>query len=174
MVHRILTGWERHRAVIRAWLVLIGVIGVFLILQPFLIYTGFIPWANAMTAHLLAFALSVLGTASRAEGTVVRSEVFSLEIIAECTAILPIVLFLAAVVATPSAKKTKLWALSWGVPVILLFNLIRLVSLIYLGALMPRAFETVHVLVWQPLTILFALALWLLWAERALTPPAGS
>lgn len=169
MVHSILTAWERQRAVIRAWLVLIGVIGVFLILQPFLIYAGFIPWANAMTANLLAFALSLLGTASHAEGTLVRSEIFSLEIIAECTAILPIVLFLAAVVATPSSKKTKLWALTWGVPAVLLFNLIRLVSLIYLGALMPTAFETVHLLVWQPLTILFALALWLLWADRLRT-----
>ncbi len=166
MVHSILTVWERHRAVIRACLILAGTIAAFLVLQPFLIYIGFIRWANEMTAQALAFVLWLLGTGGHAEGTLVRSEIFSLEIIAECTAILPIVLFLAAVAATPSSRKTKLWALTWGVPAILLFNLIRLVSLIYLGALMPTAFETVHLLIWQPLTILFALALWLLWADR--------
>jgi exosortase/archaeosortase family protein len=166
MIQRLRTVWSKNRTVMRAWLVFAGTIAAFLVLQPFLIYIGFIHGANASTATALAFVLRLLGAGSHAEGTLVRSEIFSLEIIAECTAILPIVLFLAAVAATPSSRRAKFWVLVWGVPAIFLFNLIRLVSLVYIGHIAPRAFESVHLLVWQPLIILFALALWLLWAER--------
>lgn len=156
----------RNRALVQAWLVLGGTILAFVVLQPFLIYIGFVRWANEITAQLLAFALRLLGNTSSVEGTIVRSQIFSLEIIFECTAILPIVLFVAAVAATPSRTKAKLLAFLWGLPLIVLFNLIRLVSLVYIGHLMPEAFETVHLFVWQPLMILFALALWLWWIER--------
>lgn len=145
---------------------LLGVIGGFILLQPFLFFVGFIQWANEMTAQLLALALRLLGHSSYAEGAVMRSELFSLEIVFECTAILPLVLFVAVVAATPSQAKAKFWALVWGLPALVLFNLVRLVSLVYLGHFMPRAFETAHLFVWQPLIVLFALALWLLWVER--------
>lgn len=153
-------------ALVRAWLTLAGTIGTFLILQPFLFFIGFIRWTNEITAYLLAWTLTLFGNTSSAVGTLVRSEIFSLEIIFECTAILPMVLFLAAVAATPSPQRAKLWAFVWGLPAIVLFNLVRLVGLVYIGYLAPRAFETVHLLVWQPLTILFAVALWLVWVER--------
>ncbi len=155
-----------RNALVRAWLTLVGTVGAFLVLQPALISFGVVRWADRITAQLLAFTLSLLGTPSFAEGTLVRSEIFSLEIIFECTAILPIVLFLAAVAATPSPRRAKLWALVWGLPAIGLFNLVRLVSLVYIGHLAPKYFETAHLFVWQPLTILFALGLWLAWVER--------
>lgn len=157
---------NRNRSLVRAWVTLAGAIGAFVVLQPLLIYLGFVRWANELTAQLLAFALGLLGTSSSVEGAVVRSQIFSLEIIFECTAVLPIVLFVAAVAATPTVSKAKLWALVWGVPSLVLFNLVRLVSLVYIGRLAPQIFDTVHVLIWQPLTILFGLALWLLWVER--------
>lgn len=164
--------WARHRPLVRAWLVLVGTIGAFLVLQPFLIRIGLVRWANEITAQLLALALTLLGNTSYTKGTLVRSESFLLEIIFECTAILPLVLFVAAVAATPSQTKAKLLAFLWGLPLIVLFNLIRLVSLVYIGHLMPEAFETVHLFVWQPLMILFALALWLWWIERLRPHPS--
>lgn len=166
MIGRLHTAWHKHRTLVRAWLTLAGVIGGFLLLQPLLFEIGFIRWANENTARLLALTLTLLGNPSTASGTLVRSELFSLEIIFECTAILPLVLFVAAIAATPTRTPARLLALAWGIPAIVLFNLIRLVSLVYIGRLAPKAFDTAHLLVWQPLTILFALALWLLWLER--------
>lgn len=156
--------------VVRAWLILAGTIASFLLLQPFLIYSGVIHGANVITAYMLAFALWLLGAGGQAEGTAVYSELFSLEIIAECTAILPIIVFLAAVLATPASKRDKVWALAVGLLAIMLFNLMRLVSLVYIGYLAPEAFKTVHLLVWQPLIILFSIVLWLLWVERLRAP----
>lgn len=150
----------------RSWLVLAGTIGGFLLAQPFLIYVGFIEWANRLTAQMLAGLLWLLGVGGIAEGARVRSDVFSLEIVAECTAILPIVIFLGALWATPATARARWSAVLVGIPLIVLFNLLRLVSLIYIGHLAPRWVETVHLLIWQPLVILFSVGLWLWWAER--------
>ncbi|MCS6936557.1 MAG: archaeosortase/exosortase family protein [Candidatus Bipolaricaulota bacterium] len=154
------------RSLVRSWLVLGATIGGFLLVQPFLIYIGFVSWANHLTAQMLAGLLRLLGAGGSAEGAYVRSEFFSLEIVAECTAILPIVIFLGAVWATPATTRSRWSAVLMGVPAIVLFNLVRLVSLIYIGYLAPRWIETVHLLVWQPLVILFSVGLWLWWAER--------
>lgn len=166
MIGRLHAAWHKHRVLVRAWLTLVGIIGAFFLLQPLLFEIGFIRWANESTARLLALTLTLLGNPSTASGTLVRSELFSLEIVFECTAILPLVLFVAAVAATPTRMPARLLALAWGIPAIAFFNLIRLASLVYIGRLAPHAFETAHLLVWQPLTILCAVALWLLWLER--------
>lgn len=154
------------RPLLRSWFILAGIIGGFLLLQPFLVYTGIISWVNNLTAQLLAGVLRLLGAGGAAQGTHVRSELFSLEIVAECTAVLPVVIFLGAVWATPATARSRWGALLWGLPAIVLFNLFRLLSLIYIGHLAPRWVESVHLLVWQPLVILFSVGLWLWWAER--------
>lgn len=166
LLGRLRRNWAEYRPILRSWGILAGTIGSFLLLQPFLIYSGAIPWINRLTAQMLAGILWLLGAGGAAEGTHVRSELFSLEIVAECTPILPIVIFLGAVWATPARRSSRLWTLAWAVPAMVLFNLLRLLSLIYLGYLAPRWVESVHLLVWQPLMILFAMGLWLWWAER--------
>lgn len=166
LLDRLRQGLVEQRPLWRSWLILAGTIVGFLLLQPFLIFSGFIAWANRLTAQLLATTLWLLGADGQAESTHVRSELFSLEIVAECTAIVPLVIFSAAVFATPAPTKIKLWALLWGLPAIKLFNLLRLVSLTYIGYLAPRSIESVHLLVWQPLVLLFSIGLWLWWAER--------
>lgn len=167
MIQRLRNSLSAHRALLRAWLILVGTLATFLLIQPFLIYVGFMEWANAITAQMLAFVLWLLGAEGQAQGPVVYSDLFPVEIVAECTAILPVVIFLAAVLATPqTTTRGRSWAFVVGVPAIVVFNLIRLVSLMYIGYLMPKAFETVHLLIWQPLMIIFSIALWLLWAER--------
>ncbi len=152
--------------ILRAWGILAGTIVGFLLVQPFLIYSGVIPWINRLTAQMLAVVLWLLGAGGAAQDTQVRSELFSLEIVAECTAILPSVILLGAVWATPATTPSRLWALAWAVPALVLFNLLRLLSLVYLGYLAPRWVESVHLLVWQPLMVLCAMGLWLWWAER--------
>lgn len=166
MISRLRALWDAHRAVVRAWLVLAGTIAAFLLIQPLLLYVGFIHWANGVTAQALAFALWLLGAGGHAEGPLVHSELFSLEIIAECTAILPIVIFAAAVFAASATRREKTWAFALGLPALVFVNLIRLVSLVYIGQIAPKTFDTVHLLIWQPLIILFSVALWLLWMER--------
>jgi len=158
--------WQRHGIVLRAWLVFVLAIAGLVTVQFILsLYTGFDPWINQATANMLAAALWLLGVGGEASGEVVSSKIFSAEIIAECTAIFPIMIFLAAVIAYPCTWKKKLLGMALGVPAILFINLIRLVSLFYIGYWFPNWFETAHLLVWQSLIIFFAVLLWLVWAE---------
>ncbi len=165
-VTRAQTFWQRNGLILRAWLVFALMIGFFSALLLLLsLYTDFEPWLNHATATALAGALWLLGADAQASGTLVTSKIFSAEIITECTAIFPLMIFLAAVVAYPCAWKKKLWGMALGVPAILVINLIRLVSLFYIGYWFPSAFETAHLLIWQSLIIFFAVLLWLVWVE---------
>ncbi len=165
-VARVQNFWRRNGVILRAWLVFAAMIALFTTILLFLnLYTGFDQWLNQATAAMLAGALWLLGAGGQAVGTIVTSKVFSAEIITECTAIFPIMIFLAAVIAYPSRWKQKLWGIVLGVPAILFVNLIRLVSLFYIGYWFPSIFETAHLLVWQSLIIFFAVLFWLIWVE---------
>jgi exosortase H (IPTLxxWG-CTERM-specific) len=158
--------WQRNRLMLRAWLIFaIAIAGLVTIQLLLSLYTGFDPWLNRMTANMLAGALWLLGAGGQAAGTIVGSKIFSADIITECTAVFPIMIFLAAVIAYPCAWKKKLLGMALGVPAILFINMVRLVSLFYIGYWFPNWFETAHLLVWQSLIIFFAVLLWLIWAE---------
>ncbi len=158
--------WQRNGVIIRAWLIFALMIGLFTTLLLVLnLSTNFDEWLNGATAAMLAGALWLLGAGGQTAGTVVTSKIFSAEIITECTAVFPIMIFLAAVIAYPSGWRKKLWGIALGVPAILFVNLIRLVSLFYIGYWFPSVFETAHLLVWQSLIIFFAVLFWLVWVE---------
>lgn len=165
-VTRVQNFWQRNKLIIRAWTVFALMIVVFTTLLLFLnLYTGFDAWLNRVTAVMLAGALWLLGAHGQAVGTVVTSKIFSAEIITECTAIFPLMIFVAAVIAYPSGWRKKLWGILLGVPAILFVNLIRLVTLFYIGYWFPSVFEAAHLLVWQSLIIFFAVLFWLIWVE---------
>lgn len=165
-VTRVQDFWRRNKLIIRAWTVFALMIGVFTtVLLVLNLYTDFDSWLNHATAAMLAGALWLLGAGGQTVGTVVTSKIFSAEIITECTAIFPIMIFLAAVIAYPSGWKKKLWGIVLGVPAILFVNLIRLVTLFYIGYWFPSVFEAAHLLVWQSLIIFFAVLFWLIWVE---------
>lgn len=158
--------WQRNSVIIRAWAVFALMIGLFTTLLLVLnLSTNFDEWLSGATAAMLAGALWLLGAGGQTTGTVVTSKIFSAEIITECTAVFPIMIFLAAVIAYPSGWRKKLWGIALGVPAILFVNLIRLVSLFYIGYWFPSVFETAHLLVWQSLIIFFAVLFWLIWVE---------
>jgi len=58
-----------------------------------------------------------------------------------------------------------------GVSVLFVVNVVRLVSLYYVGVHWPSALDVVHQVVWQSLVIAIVVAMWLLWAGRASRRP---
>jgi len=96
---------------------------------------------------------------------------FSLSIERGCDAIHPSALFVAAVLASPVALWTKLPGCLAGTFVLMALNLLRIVSLFYAKIYWPRAFDVLHVEVWQALFILLAVLLWAAWAAWALRRP---
>ena len=118
------------------------------------------------TAHLTAMALSVLGEAVRVEGVSLYSPLLNMRIVSECTAITPTMVFVAAVLAFPSSVSVKLKGLLLGIVALYLINLVRVVSLYYIGTHAPDQMEFAHIVVWQAVMVLIAIGLWSLWAAR--------
>lgn len=117
-------------------------------------------------ALLSGLALNLLSFEATVSGTVLRLEGFAAQIGDVCTGIFVVAVYFAGVLAYPSRAREKLKGLLLGASTILLLNLIRVISLLYIGRYFPVFFETAHLLIWQSLIIFSALLAWLYWTER--------
>ena len=134
---------------------------------------GLFPAYLRVNADLSAGIIRVLGRPAMAAGVSVVSPEFSLSIQKGCDAIDPSALFAAGVLAFQVSLTAKLPALLIGTLSLLAINLVRIVSLFYVGIHFPKAFHAMHVDVWQPAFILLAIALWAAWALLATRPAAS-
>ncbi len=119
-------------------------------------------WTASWTSH----ALNLLGGSTTVSGTVLWSDDFAVNIVAECTAVGPLVLYLGAVLAYPAPLRAKTLGAILGLVVLTAVNLVRIMSLFWLGTSYPQYLNVVHLLVWQTAIILLAIVLWLLWVEK--------
>jgi exosortase H (IPTLxxWG-CTERM-specific) len=119
-----------------------------------------------MLARMTSWLATALGMSSQAAGSTVSNGSYALEVIWQCSGATPMAVFVAAVAAFPASWRSKI--LGWVVGLALLFvaNLLRILTLLYVGAEHPMSFETVHLRVWQPLLILLTVVLWLAWVMR--------
>ena len=80
-------------------------------------------------------------------------------------------LLLAGVFAFPASWRAKLVGAAAGVTLLMVLNLIRIISLFYIGVYWPKMFETAHIEVWQALFVGLTLLLWLGWAWQVMRHP---
>lgn len=118
------------------------------------------------TAVSSSYALNAVGYSTTVTGTILSSNTFSVNIVAECTAIGPLILFIGAVSAYPSKLKPKVIGFLLGIFALTGINLIRIMSLFWIGSIFPQYLNVAHLLVWQSLIIISAIVLWLLWVDR--------
>jgi exosortase H (IPTLxxWG-CTERM-specific) len=88
---------------------------------------------------------------------------FGVRIERGCNGVEAVIILFAAIFAFPAPLKNKLIGFSIGFFAIQFLNLIRIVSLFYLGQWNHVAFEWFHLYLWQALIILDALVVWLVW-----------
>ena len=84
-----------------------------------------------------------------------------------CDAVEPTALFVAAVLASPVAFGAKLPAVLAGALILAVVNLIRIISLFLSAVYWRKAFDMLHLDVWQAAFILLAILMWALWASWA-------
>jgi len=132
------------------------------IFEPF---TRFVAW----TSHGV---IRLLGEDTALEGVDVIGDGVAISIREECNAIPAIFIYFAAVLAFPAPWKKKVLGLVLGFPAIFAVNTVRVVTLYFAAKHLSRdVFEALHLYVWQALVIIFAIFLWIYWADRAVPRP---
>lgn len=148
---------------LRGWLLFaLYVLGSFALLYGFTNQVV-LPFTRGI-ADLSRWLLSLLGIPASGTGTVVGTPTFSVAIQNNCNAIYETALFVSAVLAYPATWPERAWGALLGFAALYLLNLVRVLSLIYIGSHFRRYFYASHIYVWQSLFIVFALTLWMYWA----------
>jgi exosortase H (IPTLxxWG-CTERM-specific) len=98
---------------------------------------------------------------------VLRSSVssFAVSIEAGCNGVEATLVLLAAMLAFPASWSRKALGLVAGIAAVQGLNIIRVISLFYLGQWNREVFEWAHLYVWQALIMLDVLIVWLLWVR---------
>jgi exosortase H (IPTLxxWG-CTERM-specific) len=88
---------------------------------------------------------------------------FSVSIEAGCNGVEATLVLMAAMLAFPAGWRMKLFGILTGFLAIQVMNLLRIISLFYLGQWNMQAFEWAHLYLWQSLIILDVLVVFLIW-----------
>jgi len=126
---------------------------------------------TTFVAHEARLALNLMGEGASVRGQTLSSRRFSVQIYNGCNGLEAILIFVSGVLAFPARWQRKVVGMLAGFLAIQLVNIIRVVSLFYVGVFYPGWFATTHIFVWQSIVIVFGVLLWLLWVHRyALSP----
>ncbi|MCF6225930.1 MAG: exosortase H [Xanthomonadales bacterium] len=120
---------------------------------------------TSVLANISVFLIQLFDDQVIASGRVIRSleNGFAVEIQAGCNGVEAVIILFAALFAFPAPFKNKMIGFFWGFLAIQLLNLVRIISLFYLGQWSDTAFRWFHLYLWQALIILDALVVWLIW-----------
>ena len=124
------------------------------------------PWTSAL-ARLSATLVTLFDPGVAAIGKVLRSTAngFAVSIEAGCNGVEATIVLVAAMFAFPAPWRHKLIGLGAGIVAVQGLNVIRVISLFYLGQWNRDVFEWAHLYVWQALIMLDVLIVWLVWVR---------
>ncbi len=129
-------------------------------------FQSYLEW----NARLSSFLLDLMGYETTQSGTSIFGSGGAVDVRRGCDAVQPSVLFALAVLAFPAPWRARLIGAPLGVSILLAMNLVRIVTLFQLRLHFPAAFDPAHHWIWPMAFLLVAMALWILWAKRALGP----
>jgi exosortase H (IPTLxxWG-CTERM-specific) len=161
--------WLRYRAQVR--FVVLGT--VLFVAFNGVLYYPYVP--GGLCEQLIQRYLSLLAAVSAAiialfDPAVLAKDAlivgrFPLRIVMECTALDAQALFAAFVLAFPASWKKKLLGIASGIGVLGSLNILRIVSLYYIGLHWPEAFSRMHEEVWALTLVVAALLCFLVWTQ---------
>lgn len=123
-----------------------------------------IPFTESI-ASLSAWLIKLFDTGVIAYSNIIRDQQsgFAVAIEAGCNGVEATIVLVAAMLAMPAPWKLKLIGISTGFLAIQGMNLLRIISLFYLGQWNKTAFDWAHLYIWQALIMLDVLIVFLIW-----------
>ena len=125
-----------------------------------------LPW-TALLARMCARLVTWFDASAAAAGKVLWNTQtgFGVSIEPGCNGIEACIVLFAAVVAFPGRWQHKLLGVIAGFAAVQALNMVRVISLFYLGQWNTSVFNFAHEYLWQGLIMLDVLVVWLLWVR---------
>lgn len=125
-----------------------------------------LPW-TALLAQICAYLVTTFDSTAAAAGKVLWNTQtgFGVSIEAGCNGIEACIVLFAAIVAFPERWRHKVLGILLGFVAVQALNIVRVISLYYLGQWNTTIFNFAHEYLWQALIMLDVLVVWLLWVR---------
>jgi exosortase H (IPTLxxWG-CTERM-specific) len=130
-----------------------------------------VPWTDALV-RISAGIATLFDSHVAAVGRILRSTAngFAVSIEAGCNGVEAAIVLSAGMLAFPAPWKHRAIGILAGLCAVQALNVVRVISLFYLGQWNVAAFQWAHLYLWQALIMLDVLVVWLIWI-RTLPPP---
>jgi len=124
------------------------------------------PWTEAVASTSTA-VMRTFDTTITTSGNVIGSSStpFAVSIEAGCNGVEATLVLVAAMLAFPAPWRHRLRGIVVGIIAVQALNVLRVISLFYLGRWNRTAFEWAHLYVWQALIMLDVLIVWIIWVR---------
>jgi exosortase H (IPTLxxWG-CTERM-specific) len=134
-----------------------------------------LPWTEGL-ARVSAGLVTLFDARAVAVGKVLQNTAsgFAISIEAGCNGIEAAIILIAAMLAFPAPWKHRLVGILAGLVAVQALNVVRVISLFYIGQWNLRAFEWAHLYAWQALIMLDVLIVWLVWIRALPLPPQAN
>jgi exosortase H (IPTLxxWG-CTERM-specific) len=155
-----------------AWFVGLLVVLFLLELTPPVQAYFVMPWTN-MLASISTFLVTLFDPSVVASGNVMRNTAngFAVAIEAGCNGVEAAIVLVAAMLAFPAPWRYRALGIAIGIAAVQILNIVRVISLFYIGQWDFAVFEWAHQYVWQALIMLDVLVVWLIWVRRVPAAP---
>ena len=123
-----------------------------------------LPFTSAIS-HISAWIMQSFDDQVRAQGKVIWDQAsgFAVSIEAGCNGVEAGIVLIAAMLAFPASWRERLIGIGLGLLTVQVLNLIRIISLFYIGQWNQTFFEWAHLYLWQELIMLDVLLVFLIW-----------
>jgi len=125
--------------------------------------------ANAWLANAILLGL---GQPTHVSEVMIQSPQFTMAIRRGCDAVEPTWLLCAAMISFPAPLLHKLWGIVAAIILLQILNLIRIVTLYWIGIHLPSFFNSAHVELWPTAFIVIAIVIFVSWKESSNRPQA--
>jgi exosortase H (IPTLxxWG-CTERM-specific) len=126
------------------------------------------------TAYVEFLVMGLFTSEIAQSGRLVTFESFPVMIVGECIGLLEFMIYTAAVFAFPATWRERLIGLVCGLPLLYLFNVVRIGVLLVVGSRDAELFEFFHIYFWQTTLVLLVGGVWLLWVALVVQREEGS
>lgn len=133
------------------------------------------PWTGLL-ANASAALMGLFDSDVAHHGRILMSKTtgFAVSIEAGCNGVEAAIILIAGMIAFPSKWKHRLVGIAIGIAAVQGVNLLRIISLFYLGKWNMTVFEFAHLYLWQALIMLDVLVVWMLWIRWIARQPPSS